>query len=73
MGVFCFNNQKVLLYLEMAGRPGLGTVVATQEGPTPLMFHFVISEETARAVTENGTFIQVKLEDAIVLGVVQSL
>ena len=57
----------------MGGIPGLGTVVATQESPTPLIFHFVISDETARTVAETGTFIQVKIESELVLGVIQSL
>ncbi|MHA2502021.1 MAG: ATP-binding protein [Candidatus Kariarchaeaceae archaeon] len=57
----------------MAGIPGLGTVVATQESPTPLIFHFVISEESARVTAETGTFVQATIDDELVLGVIQSL
>ncbi len=57
----------------MAGSIGLGTVVATIEGPTPFEFHFVVSEETARSFIESGIFIQVKHENDLILGVVQSL
>lgn len=57
----------------MTGIPGLGTIVATQESPTSLDFHFVISDISARQVVETGTFVQVDLGQDLVLGVIQSL
>ncbi|MHA2171734.1 MAG: ATP-binding protein [Candidatus Kariarchaeaceae archaeon] len=51
----------------------LGTIVATQEGPNPTRFHFVISEETARIASESGTFVQVKQDFGLVLGVIETL
>ena len=57
----------------MSGIPGLGTVVATIDGPTPLEFEFVISEESARENIESGTFIQVEQKGELVIGVIQTL
>lgn len=57
----------------MSGIPGLGTVVATQESPTPLEFDFVISEEGARETIESGTFIQVSQKSELIIGIVQTL
>jgi DNA helicase HerA-like ATPase len=51
----------------------LGTIVATQEGPNPSRFHFIISEETARIAVESGTFVQVEQDFGLVLGVIESL
>ena len=79
MKLFTYNpvsryllNQRNILSM-MAGIPGLGTVVATQESPTPQQYHFVISDDTARSVAETGTFVQVEIEDELVLGVIQVL
>ncbi len=52
---------------------GLGTVVATQDGPTPLEFDFVISELTARETIESGTFVQIEQKDELIIGVIQTL
>lgn len=57
----------------MAGVPALGTVVATQDGPTALEFEFVVSEESARQYIESGSFVQTKQADELVLGMVQRL
>ena len=57
----------------MAGVPSLGTVVATQEGPTALEFEFVVSEESARQYIESGSFVQAKQVGELVLGMVQRL
>ncbi len=52
----------------------LGTVIATEFGPTPTLFQFVISLEEARRIAETGLFIQVKNDDGhITLGVIQNL
>ena len=37
----------------------LGIVIATETSPNPRNFHFIISEQNARKVAENGTFLQV--------------
>lgn len=57
----------------MAGVISLGTVVATQEGPSVLEFEFIVSEESARHSIESGSFIQSQQEGELVFGVVQSL
>ncbi|RMG30188.1 MAG: ATP-binding protein [Methanobacteriota archaeon] len=52
----------------------LGVVVATETSPTPNIFHFVISEENARSVAENGTFVQIRNKDnSLTLGMIQTL
>ncbi|MFV2015887.1 MAG: ATP-binding protein, partial [Candidatus Heimdallarchaeota archaeon] len=57
----------------MAGVPSLGTIVATQEGPTALEFEFIVSEESARQYIESGSFVQSKQVGELVLGMVQRL
>ncbi len=53
---------------------GLGIVVATETSPTPHLLHFVISEENARAIAENGTFVQIQNADgSLTVGMIQSL
>ena len=52
----------------------LGVVVATETSPTPNIFHFVISEENARSLAENGTFVQIRNKDnSLTLGMIQTL
>lgn len=57
----------------MSGLPGLGTIVATIDGPTPLEFEFIISEESARENIESGSFVQVTQKDELVIAVIQTL
>ena len=59
--------------LTVAGILGLGTVIATTEGPSALEFSFVISEESARLIIESGTFVQSQQEQELIIGVVSSL
>lgn len=48
--------------------------MATETSPTPNIFHFVISEENARSVAENGTFVQIRNKDnSLTLGMIQTL
>ncbi len=52
----------------------LGTVVASENSPTPSLFHFVISDEKARLQAESGAFVQVENPDgSLTLGMIQTM